>query len=375
MRKLSMIAAVCFFNLSVYAQQPKMIPFELNGKINLDTGAINLVFSTPAEYYPGKNREQTAKIINGKFWIKGELPYPESFYLQWENKYRSEPFLLEPGNQWVNINIDSNRKMPEIDNQAMKEYANIKNFRKEFSQELALVDEKYNKLLAIHKDGLPAAIKLEMEKEMHEQYRKNDELLLAYVIQNPNSYISFWSLINLMSFGYQDIFESIYPKFSDRLRDTYAGKVLGEKIHSAKVLGTGKSFPILNVKNNKGINFSAAHISKNQYTLIDFWYSGCSPCIETFPGLIEVRKKYQHKGFEIIGISVDKEKDKADWLAAIRKYEIAWPHFWDKDGLESAKLSITAFPKNYLLNQKGEIIGQDLGAAEIADYLQHNLSK
>lgn len=373
MRKLLIIAAVFFVGLNVAAQQPEMIPFELNGKINLDTGTLNLVFSTPSEYYPGKKREQTAKIINGNFSIKGVLSYPESFFLQWGNQYRSEPFLLEPGNQWITIDIDSNRKMPEVDNQVMKEYANIQNFRKEFRQESALLEEKYEKLMAIHKDGLPAAIKLEMDKAMHEQYQKNDQLLFAYVTQNPNSYISLWSLINLMSFGYQDIFESIYPKFSDRLRNTYAGKVLAAKINTVKVLGTGKPFPILNVKNNKGVNFSAVDISKNQYTLIDFWYSGCSPCIATFPGLTEVRKKYQHKGFEIIGISVDKEI--ADWLTAIKRHEIAWPEFWDKDGVESTKLSIMAFPKNYLLNQKGEIIGQDLQAAEIEDYLQHNMSK
>ncbi|MCX2452111.1 TlpA disulfide reductase family protein [Pedobacter sp. PLR] len=352
-----------------------MISFELNGKINVDTGTIKLVFNSPSDYYPEKKTEQTAKIINGEFWIEGKLPSPESFYLILGNQYRSARFVLEPGNQWININIDSNRKMPELDNQVMKEQVNINNFFKVFRQESALLEEKHNKLLAIHKNGLPPAIKLEMEKDMREEYHKSDQLLLAYVTKNPNSYISFWTLTHLMSFGYQDIFESIYPKFSDSLRNTYAGKVLAEKIQSAKVLGTGKQFPIINVKNNKGVNFTADNISKNQYTLIDFWYSGCIPCIETFPGLIEVRKKYQQKGFEIIGISVDKEKDKAKWLAAIKKYEIAWPHFLDKEGVESAKLSIWAFPQNYLLNQKGEIVGQNLKAAEIDDYLMHNMSK
>lgn len=86
MRKLLIIAAVFFVGLNVAAQQPEMIPFELNGKINLDTGTLNLVFSTPSEYYPGKKREQTAKIINGNFSIKGVLSYPESFFLQWGNQ-------------------------------------------------------------------------------------------------------------------------------------------------------------------------------------------------------------------------------------------------------------------------------------------------
>ncbi|WP_316748059.1 TlpA disulfide reductase family protein [Pedobacter gandavensis] len=375
MRKLLWTA--CFllsFCLNTSAQQPKMIPFELNGKINVDTGTVTLMFSSHSDYYPGQKREQTAKVIHGEFRIKGDLPNPESFLLLY-GRYQSARFVLEPGNQRMNVNIDSNRSMPEIDNQVMKEQANIDNFRKGFIQESALFDEKYDKLYAIHKNGLPAAIKLEMEKELRDQYHKSDQLLLAYMTQNPGSYISFWTLIHLMGFGYQDIFESIYPKFSDHLRSTYAGKVLAEKIQSAKVLGTGKQFPIMNVKNNKGINLGVAHISKNQYTLIDFWYSGCIPCIGTFPGLIEVRKKYQDKGFEIIGISVDKEKDKAKWLAAIKKYEISWPHFWDKDGVESTKLSIMAFPKSYLLNQKGEIVGQDLKAAELDDYLQNNLSK
>jgi len=50
-----------------------------------------------------------------------------------------------------------------------------------------------------------------------------------------------------------------------------------------------------------------------------------------------------------------------------------WPQYWDKDGLESKKLSITRFPTNFLLDNLGNIIKKDLSMPELAQFLKENI--
>ena len=41
--------------------------------------------------------------------------------------------------------------------------------------------------------------------------------------------------------------------------------------------------------------------------LLDFWATWCDPCRGEIPMLIELRKKYNDKGFEVLGVAMDDE--------------------------------------------------------------------
>jgi thiol-disulfide isomerase/thioredoxin len=72
--------------------------------------------------------------------------------------------------------------------------------------------------------------------------------------------------------------------------------------------------------------------SKNKYTLIDFWFHACKPCLITFPDLKNVHKEFNSKGFEIIGISVDATKNISKWKNAVKKHELPWINILDENG-------------------------------------------
>ena len=61
----------------------------------------------------------------------------------------------------------------------------------------------------------------------------------------------------------------------------------------------------------------------NKYTLVDFWASWCGPCMGEVPHLKETYDKFHKKGFEIYGVSFDRDRDK--WLAPSRT--TAWTGF------------------------------------------------
>ena len=73
------------------------------------------------------------------------------------------------------------------------------------------------------------------------------------------------------------------------------------------------------------------------------WLQRCSPCIAQFDDMKSIYSTYKNQGFEIIGVSTDKVKARASWQQIINNRRLIWPQYWDKDGLESKKLSITRF--------------------------------
>ena len=64
--------------------------------------------------------------------------------------------------------------------------------------------------------------------------------------------------------------------------------------------------------------------------------------------------KHHAKGFEILGISFDKEKDTLKEFIAVEK--IAWPQFFDGQGWENKieqKYEVTSLPTLWLVDRKG----------------------
>ena len=108
-------------------------------------------------------------------------------------------------------------------------------------------------------------------------------------------------------------------------------------------------------------------VSKNKYTLIDFWASWCGPCRQEMPNVVAAYKEFKSKGFGIVGVSLDKDADK--WKQAIKELNITWPQMsdlkaWQCEG--AALYGVRAIPATVLVDQEGNIIARDLRGEDIA---------
>jgi len=96
---------------------------------------------------------------------------------------------------------------------------------------------------------------------------------------------------------------------------------------------------------------------KGKVFLLDFWASWCVPCRFSNKNLVKLYSKYKDKGFEILGVSLDDNKN--DWKKAVNKDKITWLQINDSKGwnaMSAAKWQVDAIPASFLIDKDGNVI-------------------
>lgn len=96
---------------------------------------------------------------------------------------------------------------------------------------------------------------------------------------------------------------------------------------------------------------------RGKVVLVDFWATWCPPCREEVPNVVAAYNKYHDKGFEIVGISLDQNKDSL--LAFTKEHGMVWPQYFDGDGWEnkvSKNFGITEIPTMWLVGKDGKVL-------------------
>ena len=104
--------------------------------------------------------------------------------------------------------------------------------------------------------------------------------------------------------------------------------------------------------------------------LIDVWTFDCWNCYRSFPWLNELEKKYQDKGFQIIGIHTpefEHEKLRSNIEHKAREFKLHHPIMIDNDFSYWRALNNHYWPAYYLVNQQGEIIYSHIGETHSGD--------
>jgi thiol-disulfide isomerase/thioredoxin len=95
---------------------------------------------------------------------------------------------------------------------------------------------------------------------------------------------------------------------------------------------------------------------KGKVLLLDFWATWCAPCKQEMPSVKKVYGKYNEKGFEIVGISLDRSRGDLDRYLASNN--IQWPQFFDGKYWQNeiaVKYGVSSIPATFLIDKKGKI--------------------
>ena len=374
LKNVLIILFLCSFG-SVFAQKEQtLVDFKISGRINIDTGTVELKMEGGKELFPAGFENIKAKVKNGQFEMIGKTDSPIWIRFTVRDKYTSSRVAIMPGTQSVVINVDSAYESPATDNAIMKDVEAYNKFCADAANKTIRPRFNVDSLRKTYgSKKLPDDVAFLIQNEVNRNYADYDSTLLKFIKAYPESHYGLFLLDNLIFFGYNPTIGAAADQMSSNVRDSKLGISFLKKITLAKQFSVGFVFPEFEATNIKGEKLNSKLYSKNKFTLIDFWYSHCSPCIAQFDDLKEIYANYSIKGFEILAVSVDKEKDRKDWQDAILKYGLNWPQYLDVNGTETRKINIRVFPSNFLINSKGIIVGVNLRPIELKYFLKENI--
>jgi len=178
-------------------------------------------------------------------------------------------------------------------------------------------------------------------------------MLYVEVLNDPDKGVA---LIKTLKADYAD---TKYGKHADDMLAAIDKQAASKKIQAG--LDSGLDFPDFAEKDLNGNAISVGGL-KGKVVLVDFWATWCGPCRAELPNVIATYKKHHGEGFEIIGVSLDSDRDKLD--AFLKKQDgMTWPQYFDGQGWSNklaTKYGVEAIPFAVLVGKDGKIIGKEL---------------
>jgi len=202
--------------------------------------------------------------------------------------------------------------------------------------------------------------------------KKNQAMRIQFLNDNPASYTSLLVLQSLFLILPVNESEKRFNALKTEHKISVTGQAHNLKIESNKKTAVGK--PVIPFS-QEGMDGSIVDIAafKGKVVLIDFWGSWCVPCRMSHPALKDLYKKYNSKGFEIIGISNelanstrDKKAQDIAWRKAIKEDGLSWAQIlYDPAILDLVKeFDINGYPTKFLIDQNGKFVMRILGNSE-----------
>ncbi|MDR1182714.1 MAG: AhpC/TSA family protein [Bacteroidales bacterium] len=212
--------------------------------------------------------------------------------------------------------------------------------------------------------------------EYQEQDRQGDVKIEEFIRQHPASLVSAYALYRFFAYKLTpDEIRSNIALLDTSLLNTQYVKTLHEYIIILENVSIGKPAPDFTLNTPEEIPVKLSDKLGKGYVLLDFWASWCGPCRYENPYVVKAFNKYKDKGFDIVGVSLDRDRD--DWLKAIAKDSLTWTHLSDLQFWKSAPAAlygVRAIPSNFLIDKGGIIVAKNLRGKDLDKFLDEKIS-
>ena len=327
-------------------------------------------------------KEKKSFTINGT--ITGEVP--ELLYVYYENKQDSvwvngNKFQLEGtlDNDVAEISFGTDGYSKMIDN------AYIEN--KEIEMHLEVQKKEINhdemNFFLVHSlNGTETSRRLsEFEKFKKYYNTKNTwseeftDMLASFLRENPKHPINFELVLDNYRVNYINRFQ--YESLIGLLDTSFVSKeridFLRNHSDTQRKINEGDrmfDFKLSNIDNE----LISTKKYRGNWLYIDFWASWCVPCRVKKSKLVDIYNDYKHKGFEVLGVSMDKDEDL--WRSVVEADSLNWENVIDTrafDGDIAQHYSLIGTPCGILVNPFGEI--EQINTSSNTEVLRKRLEK
>ena len=340
MKKILLVFVFALLGTVLSAQQYVMTSdgYTIQGEVKKSTG-----YATLRSYLSDGNEllDSIALDKKGRFVFRGYAsePMPALLTINGKKKYR---LYLEPKMQ-MELSINPKKDVPTI--------KNAKETERWYSIVTPIGNEDYNVYLS---------------------------RLENWVVSNPEDIFSPDIIATYLShyWNYDELSRHLNT-LKGKATKVYYYKHLRDREASLQKISVGQQAPNISLKdlNDKTINLKT-FLSGKKYVLVDFWASWCTPCREEMENLVALYKEYKNKGFDIYGVSLD--KNKKSWQKAVEQDGITWTTVSDLKMWQSSVVSdymIKSIPDNVILDAKGNIVARNLKGDALRAKLQELLDK
>lgn len=302
----------------------------------------------------------TATVQNGVFAFEGEIENPDLYYIGIDES-RFVGFFNEAAKINIKFHIDS-LNSPEVEGSVSDD---------EYRAYLKRMDDHQSAQIGIYSEYNEATRKKDsatikgLEVKMDELDRKHDEEIRNFISQNPSSFVSpYIAMRNSYKMDLTELKE-VLNGFDTKVKTSSFSNMLRDRIKILEEVSIGKKAPDFTMNDPQGNPVTLSDM-QGSVVLIDFWASWCGPCRRENPNVVSAYNKYNSQGFDIIGVSLD--RDASSWEKAISDDKLTWKHVSDLqywNNAVSKKYGIISIPSNLLINKEGIIIAKDLTGEDL----------
>ena len=311
----------------------------------------------------------SSSVVTGEIVLNGQIKDPEMFYLRSGQNLTN--IFIEAGKITFTAHADSINK--GITN-GSKTQAELDSF----NESISLITEQLDTLYNQYREAVKNDDQVRLEELSELIDTKDDERLartIDYAYANNKSIVSAYLIMTNNYYLELAELDAITSNFDNSIKQTKYVELLLDRISNLYKVSIGSSFTDFTLNDTTGNPIALSSLIGENYLLIDFWASWCGPCRRENPNIVAVYNDYNSKGFDIIGVSLD--TDKNNWIKAIEKDSLTWSHVSDLQGWNSAagKLyAVNAIPHSVILNENGTIVAKNLRGEELRDKIAELLN-
>ena len=106
---------------------------------------------------------------------------------------------------------------------------------------------------------------------------------------------------------------------------------------------------------------------RGKVVLVDFWATWCGPCVQELPNVLANYEKYHDKGFEVVGISLDEDRERLERFVVERK--LPWVCLFEEGTGTSNPVAeyygVTGIPTVMLVDREGKVVSMSAHGREL----------